>query len=83
MEPKDHDLLIEIKTKVDRVIADVRDINTNIVSKVDSLEKDKVDRTEFEKVTGNNSNRISWLERIAYGGIAILAAVEFYYRIIK
>ena len=46
---QDHDLLIEIKTKVDRVIADVANLSSNLVSKVEALEVSKADKKEFER----------------------------------
>ena len=27
--------------------------------------------------------RVTWLERIAYGGLAILGAIEFYFKVLK
>lgn len=27
--------------------------------------------------------RLTWLERIAYGGLAILGAIEFYFKVLK
>lgn len=76
---KDHDLLIEIKTKLDRVISDVAEVKTNSINRIEALELNKLNITEFEKLL----RRVEWLEKIAYGALAILGALEFYFRFIK
>lgn len=76
---KDHDLLIEIKTKLDRVISDVAEVKTNSINRIESLENNKADKVEFDKI----EKRVSWLEKIAYGALAIIGVVEFYYRFIN
>jgi ribosomal silencing factor RsfS len=50
---QDHDLLIEIKTKVDRVINDVSNLSSNLVSKVEALAIGKADKEEFKRCTDN------------------------------
>lgn len=76
---KDHDLLIEIKTKLDRVISDVAEVKTNSINRIEALELNKLNIAEFEKLL----KRVEWLEKIAYGALAIIGVVEFYYRFIK
>lgn len=83
----DHDLLIQINTKVERVISDVKEIRDNTTSRVDALESEKLDKVEaakaivaHEKIHDDFEKRLKWLERIAYSGLAIIAAVEFYFR---
>ena len=48
----DHDLLIAMKsefgTKLDRVINDVKDLNNNLVSRVDTLERTQVGRDKCD-----------------------------------
>lgn len=76
---KDHDLLIEIKTKLDRVISDVAEVKTNSINRIEALELNKLNIAEFEKLL----KRVEWLEKIAYGALAIIGVVEFYFRVIK
>lgn len=79
MTQKDHDLLIEISTKLTMVIAEVADLKTNLSNRVGLIEMNYVEKKEFE----SHDSRITWLERIAYGGMGILAFIEFYFRILK
>lgn len=46
---KDHDILVAVSVKLDRVINDVADLKTNLVSDVESLKLNKSDKTDCEK----------------------------------
>lgn len=90
MDGNDHDLLIELNTKMAGLIQDVRELKDNTTKRVDALELEKEDKTEISrllteanKIHDNHEKRLTWLERIAYGALAIIAFIEFYYRIIK
>lgn len=48
---QDHDLLIKIDTKLERVITDVSDLKTNLSGDVENLKIDHVGRKEFESLT--------------------------------
>jgi hypothetical protein len=81
MDPKDHDLLISMNVKLDRVITDVRDLNDSTARRVSSLEQEKLDKVEAdrllkeeEKVHANHGKRIRFLERaywIAIGALGL------------
>lgn len=73
---KDHDLLIEIKTKLDRVIVDVADIKTNLANRVDAIEKDYVTRAEYKDI----NTSLVWLRNMAITGMAILGCIQFYFQ---
>lgn len=83
----DHDLLIRIETKLERVIQDVNDIKTNTVGRVETLELRKAEKTDVKK----NADRINSLENwknwligttTVTSGVAIFLAIEFFKHII-
>lgn len=45
----DHDILIELTTKLDRAISDIRDLNTHVVKSTSNLQAEKVDKDTFNK----------------------------------
>jgi ABC-type transport system involved in Fe-S cluster assembly fused permease/ATPase subunit len=47
-DAEDHDLLIELKTIMDYVRSDIRDLTNGLSSKISELEKNKVDKKDFE-----------------------------------
>lgn len=49
MDPKDHDILIEIKTQVTRLISDVKDLKDDTARRVESVEREKVSKSEFSE----------------------------------
>ena len=65
----DHDLLITLHTKMDRVQLDVRDINENLSRRVAILENDMLKKIDFKDVNDDKEKRIRRLER--YGSVAI------------
>ncbi len=75
----DHDLLIKIHTQVERVITDVQGLNDNYSSKIRDLENNKLDKTEIAELKSD----IKWLQRIAYSGLGILSAIQFYFNVIS
>lgn len=86
----DHDLLVKITTQVDRLLVDVKEIKDDTATRVDNLEREKYDRAEADRVIRDATAihegfeiRIKWLERIAYTGLGLIGALEFYFRLIK
>lgn len=85
MEPKDHDLLIQMDVKLDRVIKDVADLNDSTARRVSDLEQEKLDKAEAarlqkesEAVHANHNRRITFLERgywIAAGALSVIDIV--------
>ncbi len=84
----DHDVLIEIKTQVARLIQDVANINNNLANKIEKLECDKADKKEIELLHGTTLKRLEtsdskiealeeWRWKIA-GGLVIVTAVVSY-----
>lgn len=67
MNSQDHDLLIKIDTKLERVISDVSDLKTNLSGDVEGLKTDHVGRQEFEALQ-------NWRYYLA-GAIVVLVAV--------
>lgn len=61
--PGDHDLLVEIKTKLERVISDVATISQNLIVKVEKLEYDKAEKEEMDKLHGDTLTRLSAIDK--------------------
>jgi hypothetical protein len=47
MNENDHDLLIQIATKLDRAISDINELKDNTTARVTALEQEKLNQTEF------------------------------------
>lgn len=45
----DHDILIELATKLDRAITDIANLNTHVVNSTSTLQAEKVDKDTFYK----------------------------------
>jgi hypothetical protein len=84
----DHDLLIRIETKLERVIQDVNDIKTNTVSRVDKLETCKVEIDDF-KVVSDRVNSIdnwkNWLTGVTFvsSGVVVFLAIKLFEHLIQ
>lgn len=82
MESKDHDLLIEIKTQVLRLISDVKDIKDDTARRLEVVEIEKLTRSDFEKwkkedfepllIEHRNLQRIAF---ISIGGLGLLQLI--------
>jgi hypothetical protein len=48
MKQTDHDLLIELKTEVQNIRNDIKELKTGTTERIVQLEKDKADRAEVE-----------------------------------
>lgn len=77
MRQSDHDLLVSIHTKVERVIVDVKELNQNIGSRLSVVEATKVDRIEWVKGQEDHERRIRNLERYVWLAIGALAILQF------
>ena len=75
----DHDLLITLHEQVRGIRDDIKDIKDNLNSRVTKLEDGKIDRKELETLQSD----VKWLQRIAYGGLGIISAIQFYFNAIK
>lgn len=58
---KDHDILIEVRTKVDDMRLDVKEYQNASLVRITKLENDKLDKAEFYKL--GHSEKISNLEK--------------------
>lgn len=61
--PGDHDLLLKIDTKVERVIVDVQKLSDNFAHRIDLLETDKVSKSDYEKIQTDYENRMRITEK--------------------
>lgn len=75
----DHDLLIQIDTKLERALVDIKELKDGTTARISALENDKASKSEV----GRLNVRITWLERIAYAGIGALWIAEMYFRFFK
>jgi hypothetical protein len=49
-DAEDHDLLIELRTTMEYVRSDIRDLSNGVTEKISELQKNKVDRKDFEEL---------------------------------
>jgi hypothetical protein len=71
----DHDLLVTIHTKLERAISDIGEIKNGTERRIVSLEETKANQTDLDMI----SNKVDWLQRIAYGGLGALGLIELYF----
>jgi hypothetical protein len=83
----DHDLLIQINTKLERVILDVKELNDNTTLRVTHLEDEKVDKKEFQRSEDDKERRLRALEKWRWGLVgafaiitALISLIEIYKR---
>lgn len=67
-----------------------RDLKDNYANRLEMVEKGLSDaekvflaKADQDKRDAAFDRRLTWLERIAYGGLGIIAFIEFYFRVIK
>ena len=73
----DHDLLLRIDTKVERVIHDVAQLNDNYSSRLEALEHNKLSDGEYEKGHVDHESRLRTVEKFQenmIGKFGVLAA---------
>lgn len=74
---KDHDILIEIKTKVEMLVTTVENMRNDLHSRVACLENNKVDKEEMKSIW----KKINSLENYKYYmiglGTAILSLIVY------
>jgi len=63
---EDHDLLIELRTEMKNVRNDIKDLKDGITERISNVEKNKVDKKDFEellqKVNIDHEDRLRALE---------------------
>lgn len=75
MRQSDHDLLVSIHTKVERVISDVKDLSLNVGGRLLLVETNKVEKVEWAKEHEDHERRIRNNERliwVATGALIVL-----------
>ena len=60
MLDKDHDLLIEIATQMKDLRADVKDIKTNTVGRIEKLEIEKANECDLDKLKERTNSLENW-----------------------
>jgi phage-related minor tail protein len=85
----DHDLLIQIATKLDRAISDIKELKDNAAARIDALEQEKLNQKEFEgvraaadKLHNDHEKRLRRIEKwgfLAIGALGFLQIVANLY----
>jgi signal-transduction protein with cAMP-binding, CBS, and nucleotidyltransferase domain len=57
-EVNDHDLLIELRTEMQNVRADIKDLKDGTAFRISTLEKDKADKKDVEELQSKINNNI-------------------------
>jgi hypothetical protein len=77
----DHDLLIELRTEMRGMRNDLKELRDDSRDRIVTLEAQKIDKEEVNRLVaessaihGDFSERLKWLERIAYIALPILLA---------
>lgn len=80
----DRDLLVELRTKMEGVERAITDLNNNTVGRLQKLENEKMDRTEFNRIqsedmtkTQDHETRLRFIERYMWGALASLSLIVF------
>ena len=75
----DHDLLISMHTTLGRAVGDIQALDR----KIDEFNSNYAKKTDMDKELDALKNDVKWLQRIAYGGLGVLGAIQFYFNAIK
>ena len=80
---KDHDLLIEINTKLERAIQDLGELKNTVYKRVDTLEQQKLDKEESNRLVleanifrDDHETRIRRVERWGLVACGVVLAVQ-------
>jgi len=83
MNENDHDLLIQIGTKLDRAILDIKELKDNTTSRVTALESEKLNWRDFverrknaDMLHGDHEKRLRRLERWGFLALGALGIIE-------
>ena len=79
MQPNDHDLLIELRTEMQGLREDVRDLSSNTKARITTLEMTKVDKEIFDdhlEASSDHERRIRILEKALYVGLGFLVLLQ-------
>lgn len=77
MLDKDHDLLIEIATQMKDLRADVKDIKTNTVGRIEKLEIEKANDCDLDKLKERTNSLENWRWYIIGISTAVWVIVGF------
>lgn len=75
-QSNDHDLLIELRTEMRGIRADIKDIKEGTTARLAALENGKQDKGEADKTQNDFEKRLRFVERYVWGAIAIIAAIQ-------
>jgi hypothetical protein len=83
MNENDHDLLIQIATKLDRAILDIKELKDNTTARVSALEEEKLNQRDFDTYKqeadardSDKEKRLRRLERWGFMVVGVIGAVE-------
>ena len=83
-QSQDHDLLIQIATKLDRAILDINELKDNTTQRVTDLEEEKVNQREFtefktsaEDALDKQAKKLDRVYTWGLMGLGALGVIEF------
>lgn len=86
----ERDMLIEVRTELRGVAADVKELKDSLAARVLALEVNKLDKTDaeryrkgLEQIQVDNEQRFRRLERWGFIAIGALTVLEFAFRFIR
>ncbi len=86
----DHDVLVEVNVKLERVISDIADLKDNTANRVDTLEKEKIDIDEYNRrikqtdgLHEDHEIRLRRIEKWGLMALGALAIIQFLLAYIK
>lgn len=77
IKPNDHDRLIRIETLLDRVIADLAEMKSNLLTRVESLETHKITKEDHEILENRVGNLENWRWYIIGIGSVLIIVIDY------
>lgn len=81
---EERDLLVELRTEMKAVRADIKEIKDNTSFRINQLEQGKIDnseamrlKSEADKIHGDFETRLRFIERYLWAALGILAIIQF------
>jgi hypothetical protein len=68
----DHDLLIELRTEMQGVRSDIKEIKDGTAARLSALEADRVTQKEFQ----DHEDRIRFIEKYVWGAVGIIGLIN-------
>ncbi len=70
----DHDLLVSMHGALGRAVIDIKSLD----DKVTEFNNNYARKSDVDKAMNDLQTDVKWLQRIAYGGLGVVGALELY-----